>query len=719
MISSSAALRMTLSIHPPGLTGSKAAAGRTAIIRDLGAIRGSIDPQTTGAVAEGSSIAGGSLRGTLEEAQDEWLGGAPDVDEDMVEYSLRGTISPFSRQAPSKKGIEIVDLQLKQFEGKEAVELTFKDLATSTQTKDRLVAVEKAVLTDRRDMLRVKDTMLQTPLWIDMGAFAEGSVSKDDWDEVSYQDLSHGITMVNGATRMGSDNGEITGGFFNKIATLVQLVPSLFGFPPGLLSFGFLETNDALRVSGAEKITGTEFDDHLWFGDVGFIAKYLANWPSDGERPRFGEIDGAGGNDIIFHRGAKYVGSGGTISEALGGNADGVTTAAAEFRLTLKGGAGDDRLISYGGVGTITVGGDGTDFLFNTAEYGQLYGGNIDGQGTTDTDIFWYWPGTFIMDAGPEDILEMFGLPLLGGSNSVAGIYAGDGSMAIDWLFWFVFYAYTNSGQLIVYNAIADALDIGPDGLEGIQVVEDYHFGGFKPGNFGRPAPGDLGMSFRIAVAKDTEGAQKISIWNFVWGSLLTYIDVFLVLTKLMRWLPANDPLIIDLDGDGIETVSQSQSGVHFDIDGDFFAEQTGWVRGMTGSSSWTATAMASLTISARCSAGRTGRALAIWPRSMTMMTGSSRSPTRALRRCASGRISIRTARRMQASFQRSPRTRLSRSPPARPIWTISRPRRAQPCLPRVITPAPTAAWASSTTPDLKPIPPTRFSAARRAWQPG
>ncbi|MCP4181697.1 MAG: hypothetical protein GY761_00015, partial [Hyphomicrobiales bacterium] len=29
---------------------------------------------------------------------------------------------------------------------------------------------------------------------------------------------------------------------------------------------------------------------------------------------------------------------------------------------------------------------------------------------------------------------------------------------------------------------------------------------------------------------------------------------------------------------DGIETVSQSQSGVHFDMDGDYFREQTGWV---------------------------------------------------------------------------------------------------------------------------------------------
>ncbi len=37
------------------------------------------------------------------------------------------------------------------------------------------------------------------------------------------------------------------------------------------------------------------------------------------------------------------------------------------------------------------------------------------------------------------------------------------------------------------------------------------------------------------------------------------------------------DPLILDLDGDGIETINL-RSGAFFDHDGDGFAEQTGWV---------------------------------------------------------------------------------------------------------------------------------------------
>jgi hypothetical protein len=38
------------------------------------------------------------------------------------------------------------------------------------------------------------------------------------------------------------------------------------------------------------------------------------------------------------------------------------------------------------------------------------------------------------------------------------------------------------------------------------------------------------------------------------------------------------DPLVLDLDGDGVELTSLENSTVHFDYDGDGFAEATGWV---------------------------------------------------------------------------------------------------------------------------------------------
>ncbi len=45
-----------------------------------------------------------------------------------------------------------------------------------------------------------------------------------------------------------------------------------------------------------------------------------------------------------------------------------------------------------------------------------------------------------------------------------------------------------------------------------------------------------------------------------------------------MKWSAGEDPLVLDLDGDGIETVAIEDGKFYFDIDGDFFAERTGWL---------------------------------------------------------------------------------------------------------------------------------------------
>ena len=56
-----------------------------------------------------------------------------------------------------------------------------------------------------------------------------------------------------------------------------------------------------------------------------------------------------------------------------------------------------------------------------------------------------------------------------------------------------------------------------------------------------------------------------------------------ILLEKAAGWAEGADPLILDLDGDGIETVSLGDSKVYFDQDGDFFAERTGWLSGDDG----------------------------------------------------------------------------------------------------------------------------------------
>jgi hypothetical protein len=75
------------------------------------------------------------------------------------------------------------------------------------------------------------------------------------------------------------------------------------------------------------------------------------------------------------------------------------------------------------------------------------------------------------------------------------------------------------------------------------------------------------------------------AVYDYIKSSLLSILNPFLgpllegfwVAEAWVRPEPIRDPIILDLDGDGVETLAQA-SGLHFDHDGNGFAEQTGWV---------------------------------------------------------------------------------------------------------------------------------------------
>ncbi|HLQ19030.1 MAG TPA: calcium-binding protein, partial [Tabrizicola sp.] len=56
-----------------------------------------------------------------------------------------------------------------------------------------------------------------------------------------------------------------------------------------------------------------------------------------------------------------------------------------------------------------------------------------------------------------------------------------------------------------------------------------------------------------------------------------------MLIGKSLSWFVGADPLILDLDGDGIETIDIDDADVWFDLDGDLFAEKTGWLKGDDG----------------------------------------------------------------------------------------------------------------------------------------
>jgi len=483
--------------------------------------------------------------------------------DDVVEYSVADPSNP---SAVAAQGVEVTDIKMGMLGDQEAVLFSVKDKNSGLVGTDTLVYIDRVVLSERADKIAVTPSMLDSPIWVDMGLGLDGGTfGKNDYDEISYLGAGQPIVTVNGATQAGNgDNGDLMS--VSYLQLIAELVGTALDFPaPVTPIFAGVQSNDALRVTGFEKVTLTAADDVLWYGPIDDAVGFVTGWPAGDTYPAFGEIHGDAGNDVLVVRDARYVFAG----EAIDPDDPQSPTAASDLRLEIHGEAGQDRIMVVGGTGAIVSGGEDRDFLFNWSYKGQMWGDGLDGTGGGD-DIFWWSVGAFIMDAEPGDRLQMFGIPLTGGFSHSA---AGDGQ-AIDWFLPWVRYAYTGADQLIV--SWGDPTGV-QDVLTTAMVVNSYDFGAVpdNPGfsNFSVMEPGDLGMTFRIYE----DGGKEISLWAAMWGHLMSFIQALQIFAKTLHWDSSDDPLLIDLDGDGIET-TQVDFGPHFDLDGDGFAQLTGWV---------------------------------------------------------------------------------------------------------------------------------------------
>jgi hypothetical protein len=325
-----------------------------------------------------------------------------------------------------------------------------------------------------------------------------------------------------------------------------------------------------------------------------------------------------------------------------------------ETHLLLDGGAGNDIVFAAGGSAkTTTVGGKGRDLVINRTAGGILYGDTIDGldpeTGTKledskeNSDTFWYYPGTTIVDAGHFDVLKFYGIPLTGGDAAATAValavgatiggltgaigIAGAANLAAfsasidpktgkadptrniyyDHLVPWIKYKYeAATGDLLVSNVFDDFLRLVTGPLNGapigVQRIKNFDFVGSylgaqqielgsTIGNSDRPA-GTLNMVFKagnpllgiLAIVAPFLGAVGYAF------QALALADSTIALTaavgrsaKALDWAAGSDPLIIDLDGDGIETIGLSDSRAYFDVDGDLFREKTGWLKGDDG----------------------------------------------------------------------------------------------------------------------------------------
>ena len=365
------------------------------------------------------------------------------------------------------------------------------------------------------------------------------------------------------------------------------------------------------------------------------LTQYYCNFPGEAGNLEIGEIRGGAGDDIIIVGRPALLSVGDKIGDAPLDGPDTRPVAGQELRLQIDGGAGNDWLITGVGEGAVTIGGAGSDRIFNRTTGGVIYGDAIDGDndsGSGDSDNFWWWQDTTIKDAKDNDVLSFFGFPLTGGNQNLpltAAGAAGGGAFAFlaqpaagiafagaaretgvkmffDNYMVFMTYIFTRDEQgnlnLHVINMV-DALvglfgdyEFDTTGENRISYMTVENFDPFfSNSGFDLLARsraderGTLGMVFKLVNLKLAIMALLPPVGGG-FNKVLPFLDEVAALAatlpslvKGIGWSTGTDPLILDLDGDGIETVSIGDGDVYFDVDGDFFAERTGWLSGDDG----------------------------------------------------------------------------------------------------------------------------------------
>jgi Ca2+-binding RTX toxin-like protein len=255
-------------------------------------------------------------------------------------------------------------------------------------------------------------------------------------------------------------------------------------------------------------------------------------------------IDGGGGNDVIV------------------GSETGVNI--------IDGGEGDDYLVA-GGFSSIIHGGAGSDVVVGGGFGSELYG-------DSGSDLFGLADNSFVKDATAEDYASWGSFVLTGGvqqywmedgwayyaplssllSGAPLGFLDVFGYLALTLdvpAMTTVRYAMTDSNQLIVQFA---------RGRGGQAVIDNYNL------DLDTGAATAHIVAFRQILAHGTLDDFK------------RYLN--LALLAGFGGEPAGtDPLVLDLDGDGLELTRPDAGNVYFDVDHDGFAERTAWVGGDDG----------------------------------------------------------------------------------------------------------------------------------------
>ena len=249
-------------------------------------------------------------------------------------------------------------------------------------------------------------------------------------------------------------------------------------------------------------------------------------------------------------QGLKLKGSGSTVT--IGPRDGGAAT------LTVKGadkislGSGKDYVDIGLRLGEIHLGA-GEDRLVHVGEGTVVYGGS-------GNDRFDFNKNILIADAEQFDKIYYNGNQLTGGVKwGNSELHWATGAMGIR-------YAINTAGELVIRDTAGRQMFVS---------------------NF----DGDTDPTYRTAgiyviqieisayrLLDIPSGASIFKTWEVLMGNAMVALT-----GKSYFGTVHTDPLVLDLDGDGIELSVRSDTGAAYDVDSDGFAEHVGWVRGGDG----------------------------------------------------------------------------------------------------------------------------------------
>ncbi len=232
----------------------------------------------------------------------------------------------------------------------------------------------------------------------------------------------------------------------------------------------------------------------------------------------------------------------------------------------IYGGNGNDYLFA-GGFTSELYGGPGTDYLEGGGFKSQLYGGG-------GADIFELSSHTFIMDARTDDFVTWGGFRVTGGVQQTW--------MEAGWAYWTPFSGLL-SGATLPFLGIWGSLSV----LVDIAAATTFRFALTDSNQlviqYGRGRTGQavienyqLNLDTGAASGHVVVFAQEIAPGRASLADFTRYINLALK-AGFGVGLGKADPLVVDLDGDGVELVGRG-AGVYFDFDRDGFAERAAWV---------------------------------------------------------------------------------------------------------------------------------------------